>query len=125
MLNEYILYLGSIIILAWGIAHIFPTKKIVHGIGRVSNDYKLMFAMERIAAGLTLIFIGLIIFFVTLLGYSDNVVSILIIRLFSLMLFILAILSIFTGARTSILPNKICPLIMTFVGILFIIGSII
>ena len=33
MLNLKLLYIGSIVITLWGIAHLFPTKAIVKGFG--------------------------------------------------------------------------------------------
>jgi hypothetical protein len=36
----------------------------------------------------------------------------------------MTIISLFTGARTAIIPMKICPIIKTIVAILFILGSI-
>jgi hypothetical protein len=40
------------------------------------------------------------------------------------MLFVMAIWSGFTGARTSILPMKACPFVKSIVGILFILAVV-
>lgn len=40
MLNDILLYIGSIVIILWGIAHIIPTKSVVNGFGAVSEDNK-------------------------------------------------------------------------------------
>jgi len=37
-MNETLLYIGSIVIILWGIAHIIPTKAIVNGFGEISGD---------------------------------------------------------------------------------------
>ena len=124
MVNDILFYAGSVIIFIWGVAHLIPTKSVVNGFGKILEDNIRIITMEWIAAGLTLCFIGLISFIITYLGYSGDVVSILFYRLFAIMLIVLAIVSIFTGARTSILPNKICPVIMTIVAILFLLGTI-
>jgi hypothetical protein len=39
------------------------------------------------------------------------------------MLIVMAILTGFTGARTSIVPIKICPFVKTVVAILFFLGT--
>jgi len=124
MSNEVLLYISSIIIFIWGIAHLIPTKSVVDGFGKISTDNKRIITMEWIAAGISICFIGIIGFMMTYFGYSTDIVGILIFRLLAVMLFVLATVSIFTGARTAILPNKICPIIMIFVGLLFLIGTI-
>lgn len=37
-MNETLLYIGSIVIILWGIAHVIPTKAIVNGFGEISED---------------------------------------------------------------------------------------
>ena len=124
MANEILLYISSIIIFIWGIAHLIPTKSIVDGFSEISTDNKRIITMEWIAAGISICFIGIIGFMMTYFGYSTDTVGILIFRLLTVMLFVLATVSIFTGARTAILPIKMCPIIMIFVGLLFMIGTI-
>jgi hypothetical protein len=41
------------------------------------------------------------------------------------MLIVLAIWTALTGAKTSNIPTKICPFVLTFVAVLFIAGSLI
>ncbi len=122
MINDIMLYTGSIVITLWGIAHIVPTKSVVNGFGSISEDNKRIITMEWIAEGLTLCFIGLLVLFITILGGSHNPVSIIVYRISALMLLIMTSLSLFTGARTSIVPIKICPLVKTIVAILFLLG---
>ena len=122
MINDIMLYIGSVLITLWGIAHIVPTKSIVSGFGSISEDNKRIITMEWVAEGLTLCFIGLLVLFITVLGGSQNPVSIIVYRISALMLLIMASLSLFTGARTSIVPIKICPLVKTIVTVLFLLG---
>lgn len=119
-----LLYIGSVIITLWGIAHIVPTKSIVTGFGNISEDNRRIITMEWIAEGLTLLFIGLLVLSITILGDLQNPVSIFVYRISAMMLFIMAVLSQLTGARTSIIPMKFCPVIKTIVAILFFLGSI-
>ncbi|MBT9437988.1 MAG: hypothetical protein GAS50_02220, partial [Desulfobacterales bacterium] len=119
-----IIYLGSITITLWGIAHIIPTKSIVDGFGSISIDNKRIITMEWIAEGLTMIFIGLLVLLIHILHGSQNPVSIDVYRISAVMLIIMAGLSLLTGARTSIVPIKICPIVKTTVAILFFSGSV-
>jgi len=122
MINDIMLYTGSVLITLWGIAHIVPTKSVVSGFGSISEDNKRIITMEWVAEGLTLCFIGLLVLFITVLGGSQNPVSIIVYRISALMLLVMVVLSLFTGARTSIIPIKICPIVKTIVAVLFFLG---
>ncbi len=114
---------GSLIITFWGIAHLFPTKSVVNGFGPISLDNKRIITMEWIAEGLTLCFIGLLVLLVTLFAGPQNLVSVLVYKVAAWMLVVMAGLTFLTGAKTSITPIKICPLVKSIVAILFFLGS--
>ncbi|MFC2072145.1 hypothetical protein ACFLUU_05475 [Chloroflexota bacterium] len=121
---DVLLYIGSAVILVWGIAHIVPTEAVVKGFGGISEDNARILAMEWVAEGVTLCFIGLLTLLVTIFGGSQNQVSAIVYRASAGMLVVMAIWTLLTGARTSILPIKVCPIVKTIVAILLIIGSI-
>lgn len=116
MVNVILLYAGSVIITLWGIAHIIPTKSIVRGFGEISVDNRRTITMEWIAEGLTLCFIGMLILFVTLYAGPANLGSQITYRICFVMLVGLSVLSFFTGARTSVVPMKICPFVKLLVA---------
>ena len=124
IMNEAFLYAGSAVIFLWGIGHLVPTRSVVADFGTISADNKRIITMEWIVEGLTLCFIGLLVFVVTLAGGPQNPVSKSVYWMSASMLVVLAIVSSFTGARTSILPMKLCPFIKTAVAVAFIMGSI-
>jgi len=119
-----LLYTGSIAIIAWGIAHIVPTQSVLSGFGAISEDNMRIITMEWITEGLALCFIGVLALFVTVSGGSQNSLSAGVYRICAVMLFVMAGLTLFTGARTSIVPIKICPLVKTSVGVLFFLGTV-
>ena len=123
-MNEILLYTGSGIIFLWGVAHIIPTKGIVSGFGEISLDNRRIITLEWIVGGVSLCFIGVLVFLVTLTGDVGNPVSKAITWLSAGALLILAVISLFTGARTAIVPMKICPAIQTLTAVLFILGNI-
>jgi len=123
MASDVLLYVGAGVITVWGVAHIVPTKSVVKGFGEISQDNRRIITMEWIAEGLTLCFIGLLVLFVTALGDSQNLVALIVYRAAASMLIVMAGLTLFTGARTSIVPIKICPLVKTAVAALFFVGS--
>ena len=124
MTNNFLLYIGSVLIFLWGVAHIIPTKSVVQNFGEISRDNKRIITMEWIAEGLMLVFIGMLVFFVTVLGENKSVTAIFVFLVSAVTLFILALVSFFTGARTSITPMKLCPYIKILCGVLILIGSL-
>ena len=124
MVNDIFLYIGSGIIIFWGIAHIIPTKSIVGGFGAISEDNKKIITMESIAEGFTLCFIGVLVLLVTVFAGSQSQAAFIVYLACAVMLLIMAILTLLTGARTSILPYKICPVVKTVVAVLFLLGSL-
>ncbi len=123
-MNETLLYIGSIVIILWGIAHIIPTKAIVNGFGEISEDNRKVLTMELIAEGLTLIFLGVLPLLVTLLvGVKDRTAGIVYLAC-AVMLLVMAVLTAMTGSRTSTIWYKLCPAIKTVVAVLFILGTI-
>ena len=121
MTNQIFLYFGSGLTLIWGVAHLFPTKSVVHGFGDISLDNKRIITMEWIIEGIFLIFIGLLCAGLTLLDRSNSLSNYVFI-LSSVFLFVLAIISLFTGFRVNFLPYKLCPFIFSLSAILIIIG---
>ena len=123
-MNDILLYAGSGLVFAWGVAHLIPTKSIVAGFGPISEDNKKIIAMESIAEGLTLCFLGVLVGLVTsLTGYESEGASVVYIAC-AVMLLVMAVLTTLTGARTSILPYKICPFVKTAVAVLYLTGGL-
>ena len=124
MVTSYVTVLvGSVVIFLWGIGHLIPTRSVVAGFGSLSEDNKRILTMEWVAEGLTLCFIGVLVFLVTSFAGPRNLVSVLVYRAAAWMLVVMAVLTFMTGAKTSITAMKICPLIKSIVAILFFIGS--
>jgi hypothetical protein len=124
MINDILLFLGSGIIIIWGIAHLVPTGAIVAGFGTISDDNKRIITMESIAEGLTLCFLGILVLLITVLSGTKNQAATIVYFSCAAMLVVMAVLTAVTGARTAIIPYKICPIVKTIVAILFLLGGI-
>jgi hypothetical protein len=124
MATDILVYLGGALITAWGIAHIAPTRGVVAGFGAISQDNRQIILMEWAAEGLTLAFIGLLVMLVTAIHGSENSVSLTVYRISAVMLLVMAGWTLLTGARTSIVPIKVCPAVKTAVAVLFLVGSV-
>lgn len=117
------LYAGSVLIALWGLAHIVPTRSVVRGFGDISQDNRRIITLEWIAGGMTLVFIGVLVFLVTWIGGPCGPVSFVVHRGCATMLAGMAILSALTGARTSIVPMRVCPVVQVVTAALFLVGS--
>ncbi len=125
MIADVLIYAGSLIIILWGAAHIAPVKSVVAGFGPISEDNRRLITMEWVAEGLTLMFIGALAALVAFSGGVENPVSIIVFRSSAAILIVFAVWTSLTGAKTPILPMKICPIVKTTVALLFLIGSFI
>ena len=121
MTNEIIFYIGSVITIGWGISHLFPTKSVVRGFGVISADNKHIITMDWIFEGIALIFIGVVVAGVTIIEYTNSVSAFIYISSV-IMLFLLAIVSLFTGYKVNFLPFKLCPLLFSISAILILLG---
>jgi hypothetical protein len=123
-MEDMLIFIGAVIIILWGIAHLIPTKNIVKGFGEISADNKKILAMEVIAEGLTLIFLGLIAILAITAGEGHTRIVHLVNYTEAGFLFVLALVTLFTGARTKTVWYKVCPLVKTAVAVLFILGAV-
>lgn len=120
-----LLFTGSTIIFLWGVGHILPTRGVVAGFGELSSDNTKIITMEWLIEGFTLCFIGVLVALVAaILGPLDAATH-LVARAAAVMLLILATISAFTGARTAVLPMKLCPYVKTAVAAAFFIATVV
>lgn len=121
VLNEILLYLGSVLPFFWGIAHLFPTRAVVGGFGDISPDNRHIITMEWLVEGVSLIFIGVLAASVTYLGRTSAIATA-VYWLCVAVLNALSIISLFTGFRIHVLPFRLCPFIFTGSAILMLLG---
>jgi hypothetical protein len=123
MTNLVLLYFGAAFTVLWGVAHLFPTRSVVKGFGPISVDNQRIITMEWIVEGVSLIFIGVLVAMVTTID-SANSVSKAVYFLSAIGLFVLALVSLFTGFKIKFLPFRLCPIIFTLSAILIIVGGL-
>lgn len=121
MVNQVLLYLGSVLTIFWGTAHLFPTRSVVKGFGDISLDNRRIITMEWIIEGVSLIFIGVVVSGVTYIDYTSAVSKAVYLISFA-MLNTLSVISLFTGFKVSFLPHKLCPVIFTTSSIVILLG---
>jgi hypothetical protein len=119
----FLFYTGSAVIFLWGVGHLIPTPGIVKGFGPLSEDNRRIITMEWIAEGMTLCFIGVLVFVSVMTTGPGSRAALLVGRSSAGMVVAMAILSAFTGARTSILPMRLCPVVKTVVAVSFLVAT--
>ena len=121
MLGIVLLYSGSIIILIWGAAHLFPTKTIVRGFGPISEDNRKIITMEWLAEGVAMCYMGILTILVTAIA-GRTLASTVVYLSTAITLVVMAILGWLTYARTPIIPMKLCPWIQSLSALLLFAG---
>jgi len=122
MISLIAVYAGAVIIILWGIAHLFPTAAIVKGFGEISADNKKILIMEWVGAGLWMCFVGVLCLLITALGMAKDSASVVVYAASSTMLMISAVLGFATGFQTQILPIKMCPFVQMLCSMLLLSG---
>ena len=121
-MRKLFVYLGGILLIIWGISHLFPTSNVVAGFGNISYNNVLIIKMEWINESFTLIFLGILTIVVTMLNDSNNKITKTVYILNFFMLAAMSILSLFTGFKIDFLPFKLCPLIFITSGLMILQG---
>lgn len=124
MTAQILLYAGAVLPLIWGVSHLFPTKSVVKGFGDITIDNRRIITMEWIIEGIFLIFIGLLIASVTFIDYM-NPISHYVFILSAIFLYVLAVISLFTGFKINFLPFRLCPIVFSTSATLILIGAFI
>jgi len=122
MKGSFLIYVGSVLIFGWGLAHLLPTRKVVQGFGDISADNKRTMTMEWINEGATLMFIGILIMLVTHIDRTNTISHAVYWSAFA-MLNTMSLISLFTGFKNSFIPFKLCPFIFSGSSLLIILGS--
>jgi Na+-transporting NADH:ubiquinone oxidoreductase subunit NqrD len=123
-MNETLIYIGCIILIIWGIAHIIPIKSIIKGFGEISADNKKVLVMSYVGEGLTLIFLGILPLLILTGGWPLSVNGLFVYRAEAIFLLVLAVWTLVTGGRMPTIWYKICPAVKTAVALLFIFAVI-
>lgn len=118
------LYGGSVVIALWGIGHLAPTRNVVADFGTISKDNARIITMEWVIEGLTLCFLGVLVALATPSFGPGADSTHLVARAYAVMLLVLAAVSAFTGARTSILPMRLCPYVKSTVAVAYLSATV-
>ena len=119
-MQDTLMLIGSVGIIAWGVGHLYPTANVVKGFEPMSRDNRLTITMEWMTEGFVLVFIGGLGIFAVARDWPLDVPVAL-----AAMLLAFAALMALTRARTSVLPIKPCPIVKSAVAATFIVATLI
>jgi len=122
-MHELLLYLGGGLTTIWGIAHLYPTKKVVQGFGDISRDNRLVLTMEWIAEAILLIFAGVLVIVMTARFGTNGAAPRTTFAASAAMLLVLTAVSAATGARVDFIMYRLCVPIFTVSAVLILAGG--
>jgi hypothetical protein len=113
-------YAASAILIAWGSAHLVPTRAVAASFGGISLDNRRILVMEWIAEGITHISIGVLVILTTAAEGAGDPTTQLVYRVAASVLVALAVLTAVTGGRTAVIWFRVCPFALTTAAVLLL-----
>jgi len=124
MVSSVMLYAGSAMIIAWGLAHmVIPTKSILDAFEPITPDNRRILLMEWLMEGVLLVFLGVLVALVRTIAPAEEVAATIVYRTSAVVLVVMAGISSMTGGRTRIVPMRLCPLIFAATAVLFLLPT--
>jgi len=125
VLGPLLNYLASAAVIGWGAAHILPSRETARSLGAVALDSRRVMELEWVAEGLALVFIGLSTFVLTLAAEPSEPVAVLVYRMNAAALIVFAVWHSFAGSKTRLVPDKLCPVVLTAAAALIVAATLV
>ncbi len=122
-MSALIAYVAAGLVAAWGIAHAIPTRQVVAGFAPMTPNNRRVLVQEWLAEAFTMWGVAGVIVAVTLVA-SNTLAAAWVYRMCALLLGALAVLTQLTGARTSVVWFKICPVLLGSSAALLVVASL-
>lgn len=123
MIANLLLFIGAAAVAFWGGMHIAKTRPVVAGFEPLSDDNRYVLKMEWLVEGVALIFAATLVAAATLFLGPDTAGAKLVYGVSIGFLLTMAVVSLFTGAKASLLPYKLCAPIFTSAAVLIFVGG--
>jgi hypothetical protein len=98
---------------------------VVAGFEPLTDDNRHVLTMEWVLEGVTLVFVSTLVSVVTIWGEPADFGSTIVYRMSAILLLVMAAVSLFTGAKASPLPYKLCAPIFGIAAALILFGGIV
>lgn len=123
--REVIAYLAAVLVALWGVAHVIPTRRVVAGFEPITVDNRRVLVQEWLAEALTMWGVAAVVVVATAVGGAESNLTSWLYRVVAGLLIALAVLTVVTGGRTSVIWFKICPALLGLSAALLIAASLI
>lgn len=123
-MTEALAYLAAVLVALWGVAHVIPTRQVVAGFETITAENRRVLVQEWLAEALTMWGLAGVVIVTTAVGAQSDLTRWLY-RVVAGLLVALAILTAVTGARTSVIWFKICPVLLGLSAALLIAASLV
>lgn len=123
MISSLFILAGAVAVAFWGGMHIAKTGPVVAGFEPLTDDNRYVLRMEWLVEGVALIFTAILVASATLFLDPESAGSRLIYGVSVGFLLTMASVSLFTGARASLLPYKLCAPIFASAAVLIFLGG--
>ena len=121
---QVLAYLAAAVIAAWGVSHAIPTRQVVAGFEPTAVDNHRVILQEWIIEAVAMWGLAGLVFAVTLMG-GDAGVADGVYRVVAAILVAFAVVTALTGARTSVIWFKICPVLLTGTAVVLVAASVV
>jgi hypothetical protein len=118
-------YVASAILIAWGTAHLAPTRAVAGSFGDISLDNRRILVMEWVAEGIAHISIGVLVILTTAIDGASDSTTQLVYCVCAATLVVLATLTALTGSRTAVIWFRICPFVLTGSAVLLVLAALV
>ncbi|MEY7974206.1 hypothetical protein AB8O38_19615 [Saccharomonospora xinjiangensis] len=122
-MDAVLAYIAAGLVGLWGISHAIPTRSVVAGFGEISVDNRRVLVQEWLAEAVTMWSFAALITVVTLVG-GETPTADWTYRVIAVALLVLAALTASTGARTSVVWFKVCPVLLTTSAVLLLVAGL-
>lgn len=110
-MSQALIYVASVTVAVWGVAHLFATSGVVAGFGGLTDENRLLITIEWIVERVALIATAACVAVVTVV-LPEAVVASAVYTVAVATLVAFAIVSLFTGFKITFLPFRLCPFVL-------------
>ncbi|BAU81792.1 hypothetical protein SLA_0838 [Streptomyces laurentii] len=122
-MEDVLAYVAAGLVGLWGVSDAIPPRAVVAGFGEISADNRRVLLQERLAEAVAVWSFAALVIVVTAVGGGMSTAD-WTYRVIAGALLVLAVLTALTGARTSVVWFKICPVLLTCSAVLLLIAGL-
>ena len=121
-MGPFIALTAAGLVAVWGVAHAIPTRQVVAGFAPITPNNRRVLVQEWLAEAFTMWGLAAIIITVTIVA-AESVATNWVYRVSAVLLAALAVLTQLTGAKTTVIWFRICPVLLGTCAALLVIAS--